>query len=76
MGRCRDREETPDIVLLAATIFVECWSCYFLLGLLGLDGAKARAAALVDEACEALAGYGAAADPLRAAARFVISRQS
>jgi farnesyl diphosphate synthase len=46
------------------------------VGLLGLAGAKARAAALVDEACAALSGYGAAADTLRAAARFVISRQS
>jgi farnesyl diphosphate synthase len=43
---------------------------------LGLDGARARAAALVDEAEAALAPYGSAADRLRAAARFVISRET
>ncbi|MDJ0827083.1 MAG: polyprenyl synthetase family protein, partial [Rhodobacter sp.] len=42
---------------------------------LGLDGAKARAQALVDEAEAALAPYGAAAETLRQAARFVISRR-
>ena len=44
------------------------------VSLLGLDGARARAAALVAEAEEALAPYGAAAEPLREAARFVIAR--
>jgi farnesyl diphosphate synthase len=42
---------------------------------LGLDGAKARAAALVEEACDALAGHGDRAAALRAAARFVIARR-
>ena len=41
---------------------------------LGLDGAKARAKALVDEAEAALTPYGARAEPLREAARFVIAR--
>jgi len=41
---------------------------------LGLDGAKRRAAELVQQAVEALAAYGAAADPLREAAFFVIAR--
>ena len=44
--------------------------------LLGLDGARARAATLVDDACDALSCYGARADILRGLARFVISRQS
>ncbi len=44
--------------------------------LLGLDGARARAAALVEDACAALAPYGAKAQTLRDAARFVISRQT
>jgi farnesyl diphosphate synthase len=44
------------------------------VSLLGLDGAKARAAALVHEACAALAPYGDAADVLKEAARFVIAR--
>lgn len=41
---------------------------------LGVDGAKARAAALVAEAEDALGSYGARADVLRQAARFVIER--
>jgi farnesyl diphosphate synthase len=45
------------------------------VSLLGLDGARARAAALVDEACDALAEYGAEAEILRQAARFVIARR-
>jgi farnesyl diphosphate synthase len=46
------------------------------VSLLGLDGAKARARALVAEAEAALAPYGRAADTLRDAARFVIERDS
>lgn len=42
---------------------------------LGLDGAKARAADLVNQAVDALGHYGAEADALRAAARFVIDRR-
>ncbi|MEL6914755.1 MAG: polyprenyl synthetase family protein [Pseudomonadota bacterium] len=45
------------------------------VSLLGLGGAKARAAELVDEACAALAPYGAEAAPLKEAARFVIARR-
>lgn len=45
------------------------------VSLLGLDGAKARAKALVDEAEAALNPYGDSAESLRQAARFVISRQ-
>ena len=43
---------------------------------LGLDGAKARASDLVEAACDALSSYGAEAQTLRDAARFVISRDS
>lgn len=46
------------------------------VSLLGLDGARARAAELVQEAEAALAGYGNAAANLIAAARFVIARDS
>jgi len=46
------------------------------VSLLGLSGAKARADALVAEAVEALAPFGARADTLQAAARFVIDRKS
>lgn len=46
------------------------------VSLLGLEGARARAAELADQACAALSPYGAQADTLREAARFVISRDS
>ncbi len=46
------------------------------VSLLGLDGAKARARALVDEAIAALAPFGARAATLQAAALFVIDRTS
>ena len=42
---------------------------------LGLAGAKRRAADLVDSAQDALSVYGARADVLRAAARFVLTRR-
>ena len=44
------------------------------VSLLGLEPARARAHELISQACEALSPYGAAADSLREAARFVISR--
>ncbi|NKX73650.1 polyprenyl synthetase family protein [Rhodobacteraceae bacterium R_SAG3] len=46
------------------------------VSLLGLEGAKRRAQELADQACAALAPYGAAGDTLKDAARFVISRDS
>jgi len=46
------------------------------VSLLGLDGARAQAVALVADAEAALAPYGAAAERLRAMARFVIARES
>lgn len=44
------------------------------VSLLGLEPARQRAADLIDAACDALAPYGARAESLREAARFVISR--
>jgi farnesyl diphosphate synthase len=44
------------------------------VSLLGLDGAKSRAAELVDVACDALNVYGDDAKVLKEAARFVIER--
>ncbi|KPQ06951.1 MAG: farnesyl diphosphate synthase IspA [Rhodobacteraceae bacterium HLUCCA12] len=44
------------------------------VSLLGLDTARKRAQSLIDEACAALEPYGTAAESLREAARFVISR--
>ena len=46
------------------------------VSLLGLDGAKARAETLTAEAISALTPFGAAAEPLRLAAKFAISRRS
>ncbi|MFT6075465.1 MAG: farnesyl diphosphate synthase [Yoonia sp.] len=44
------------------------------VSLLGLDGAKSRAADLVQEACDSLSTYGDDAETLKEAARFVIAR--
>ncbi|KQI70002.1 farnesyl-diphosphate synthase [Loktanella sp. 3ANDIMAR09] len=44
------------------------------VSLLGLDGARARAHDLVENACDALTDYGSSADTLKEAARFVIAR--
>lgn len=44
------------------------------VSLLGLEGARARAQALTEEACAALAPYGERAEPLRDLARFVVRR--
>jgi farnesyl diphosphate synthase len=46
------------------------------VSLLGLEGAKARAQTLVASACTALSVYGTQADTLRAAAHFVVARES
>ncbi|SEN12710.1 farnesyl-diphosphate synthase [Pseudorhodobacter antarcticus] len=46
------------------------------VSLMGLDGARARASALIDEAKTALSPYGARANNMIAAARFVIARES
>ncbi|MCP5036450.1 MAG: polyprenyl synthetase family protein [Rhodobacteraceae bacterium] len=45
------------------------------VSLMGLEAAKDKAAELVDTACAALVQYGEAADTLRQAAHFVISRK-
>jgi farnesyl diphosphate synthase len=47
-----------------------------LVAILGLDGARARLAALLREAEAALAPFGAKADILRAAAHFIANRQN
>ena len=46
------------------------------VSLLGLDAAISRAAALVDQACDALSVYGSDAETLRQIARFVIARKT
>jgi len=44
------------------------------VSILGLDAARARAQALVEQAKDVLSPYGAKADTLRAVADFVIER--
>ena len=46
------------------------------VGLLGVEGARRAAAARIEEATAALTGFGVAAEPLAAAARFTISRKT
>ena len=46
------------------------------MSLLGMEGAKARANDLVVQACDALSPFGDAADNLKAAARFVVNRDT
>ena len=46
------------------------------VSLMGLEAAQRRAAALITEANDALAPYGARGDNLRAAAEYIITRQS
>jgi farnesyl diphosphate synthase len=45
------------------------------IDLLGLDGARAKAQGLVDEASASLEPFGRAADTLREAARFIVERR-
>lgn len=44
------------------------------VSLLGLSGARQKAVALVEEACDSLGPYGLEAETLKEAARFVVSR--
>jgi farnesyl diphosphate synthase len=44
------------------------------VSLLGVEAARARASALVDEACDALTPYGDRSQTLRALARYIVSR--
>lgn len=46
------------------------------VSLLGLDGARTRAATLIEEACDRLSPYGTNAQALIDCARFVIARES
>lgn len=45
------------------------------VSLLGLDAAKVRANMLVEQACDALAPYGARGEALRSVARFIVERK-
>ena len=68
-----DVEGTVDVVGKATGKDSASGKATFV-SLLGLEGAKMRAQDLVNEACVALDDFGDRADILKAAARFVVSR--
>ncbi|XDB00304.1 farnesyl diphosphate synthase [Sulfitobacter sp. LCG007] len=68
-----DVEGSADTVGKATRKDADAGKATFV-SLLGLEQARSRARDLVDEACASLDAYGARADSLREAARFVIAR--
>lgn len=70
-----DHESTPEELGKQTQKDAEAGKATFI-DLYGLEGAKAKAAELVDEGCVVLERFGAKADNLRAAARFIIERKS
>ena len=69
-----DVESTPE-ALGKATQKDKSMGKATFVDLLGMEEAKRRAAALVEEAVESLAGYGAKAEVLKEAARFIVERR-
>jgi farnesyl diphosphate synthase len=70
-----DVESSPEQLGKATQKDAEAGKATFI-DLFGLDGAKARASALADEAIDALSPYGSKADVLREAARFIVERKN
>jgi len=70
-----DVESSPEQLGKATQKDAEAGKATFI-DLFGLDGAKARASALADEAVGALSSYGSKADSLREAARFIVERKN
>ena len=70
-----DVESSPEQLGKATQKDAEAGKATFI-DLFGLDGAKARASSLADEAIDALSPYGAKADILREAARFIVERKN
>lgn len=69
-----DHESTPEQLGKQTQKDADAGKATFI-DLFGLDGAKDRARALVDEGCAALGQFGEKADILREAARFIIERK-
>ena len=69
-----DVESTPEALGKATQKDKDMGKATFV-DLLGLAGAKSRAAALVDEAIESLSPYGEKAAVLNEAARFIVERE-
>ncbi len=70
-----DVESSPEQLGKATQKDAEAGKATFI-DLFGLDGAKARASALADEAVGALSSYDSKADSLREAARFIVERKN
>ncbi len=70
-----DQESTPEQLGKQTQKDAEAGKATFI-DLLGMEGAKQRAHALVDEACEALGVFGNRAGILREAALFIVERKN
>ncbi len=70
-----DQESTPEQLGKQTQKDAEAGKATFI-DLMGLDGAKARAHGLVDEACAALDVFGNRAGILREAALFIVERKN
>ena len=70
-----DVESTPEQLGKATQKDKTAGKATFI-DLLGLDGARLKARALVDEASASLDRFGPAADTLRGAARFIVERRN
>jgi farnesyl diphosphate synthase len=70
-----DVESTPDVLGKATQKDRSAGKATFI-DLLGLDGAREKARRLVEEASAALDRFGARADSLRDAARFIVERRN
>ncbi len=70
-----DVESSPEQLGKATQKDADAGKATFI-DLFGLDGARQKASALADEACDALAPYGDKATILRDAARFIVERKN
>ena len=70
-----DVESSPEQLGKATQKDADAGKATFI-DLFGLDGARQKASALADEACDALAAYGDKAAILRDAARFIVERKN
>ena len=70
-----DVESSPEQLGKATQKDADAGKATFI-DLFGLDGARQKASALADEACDLLASYGDKAATLREAARFIVERKN
>lgn len=70
-----DVESSPEQLGKATQKDADAGKATFI-DLFGLDGAKQKASALADEACDAVTCYGDKAATLREAARFIVERKN